>query len=43
MFGETAKAMGMEDMAAVVRAFARAAEQAREGRFDGVEKGSGLL
>jgi mycofactocin system FadH/OYE family oxidoreductase 2 len=36
-FGETAKAMETEDMATVVAAFARAAELARAGGFDGVE------
>jgi mycofactocin system FadH/OYE family oxidoreductase 2 len=36
-FGETAKAMETEDMATLVAAFARAAELARAGGFDGVE------
>jgi 2,4-dienoyl-CoA reductase-like NADH-dependent reductase (Old Yellow Enzyme family) len=36
-FGETAKAMETEDMAAVVASFARAAEVALAGGFDGVE------
>ncbi|UCD78796.1 MAG: FAD-dependent oxidoreductase [Desulfobacterales bacterium] len=36
-FGETAKVMEVEDMATVVKAFARAAELARAGGFDGVE------
>jgi mycofactocin system FadH/OYE family oxidoreductase 2 len=36
-FGETAKAMETEDMVTVVAAFARAAELARAGGFDGVE------
>jgi mycofactocin system FadH/OYE family oxidoreductase 2 len=36
-FGETAKAMETEDMETVVVAFARAAELARAGGFDGVE------
>lgn len=36
-FGETAKVMEAEDMAAVVAAFAGAAELARAGGFDGVE------
>ena len=36
-FGETAKAMETEDMATVVAAFARAAELAQAGGFDGVE------
>jgi len=37
VFGETAKVMELEDMATVVKAFARAAELAREGGFDGLE------
>ncbi|UCF90549.1 MAG: hypothetical protein JSW39_19955, partial [Desulfobacterales bacterium] len=36
-FGETAKAMEVEDIASVIKAFARAAELARAGGFDGVE------
>jgi mycofactocin system FadH/OYE family oxidoreductase 2 len=36
-FGETAKAMEKEDMAAIVEAFSRAAVLAREGGFDGIE------
>jgi len=36
-FGETAKPMETEDMATVVAAFARAAELAQAGGFDGVE------
>jgi len=36
-FGETAKAMEAEDMTALTAAFARAAEFARRGGFDGVE------
>jgi mycofactocin system FadH/OYE family oxidoreductase 2 len=36
-FGETAKAMEPEDMAAVIDAFGRAAVLAREGGFDGLE------
>ena len=36
-FGETAKAMEAEDMAALAAAFAGAAERARAGGFDGVE------
>jgi mycofactocin system FadH/OYE family oxidoreductase 2 len=36
-FGETAKPMEPEDMAAVIEAFGRAAVQAREGGFDGLE------
>ncbi len=37
VFGETAKPMEMEDMEVLVEAFARAAELAREGGFDGLE------
>jgi mycofactocin system FadH/OYE family oxidoreductase 2 len=37
VFGETAKAMEMEDMEVVKKAFSTAAELAREGRFDGLE------
>ena len=36
-FGETAKPMEPEDMTAVIDAFGRAAIQAREGGFDGLE------
>ena len=36
-FGETAKHMEPEDMAAVIDAFGRAAVRAREGGFDGLE------
>lgn len=37
VFGEPAKAMEIEDMEAVREAFARAAELAKEGGFDGLE------
>ncbi len=37
IFGETSKAMEVEDMAAVVKAFADAAVLAREGGMDGLE------
>lgn len=36
-FGETAKAMEIEDMAVLIEAFSRAAVLAREGGFDGIE------
>lgn len=37
VFGETAKAMEVEDMADIVEAFSRAAVLARDGEFDGLE------
>ena len=37
VFGETAKAMEIEDMATIIEAFSRAAGLAREGGFDGIE------
>ena len=37
VFGETAKAMEMEDIEGVKKAFSRAAQFAKEGKFDGLE------
>ncbi|UCF84529.1 MAG: FAD-dependent oxidoreductase [Desulfobacteraceae bacterium] len=37
VFGETAKAMEIEDIAVIIQSFARTAELVREGGFDGLE------